>query len=194
MKYTFPIIGILLFAVNAAFATPQTVRMGGVISYVDAGLADHFVLGTSYELGFSYDPAGASVASVYLDTNGYHFSGSGIVMIQNDVPYDEFIVAYAPVSGFNLAPFDPPVVYVDFIDYSSSIFSSNTLPASFPMLSEWGQVIANLGYEDISENISRRVNFTVDTVTVIPEPSSIALWFGISAVSLAVLKRRRNAA
>ena len=166
--------------------------MTGVISSVDSGLAAHFISGSSYELGFSYDPAGASVASVYLNTSGHHLSGSGSVIVQNDVPYDEFIVAYAPVSGFDVSPYSTPLVYVNFIDYSSSIFSANTLPESFPVRSKWDQVIASLGYEEISENMSRRVNFTVDTVTIIPEPSIIALWTGISAVSLAALKRRRN--
>ena len=129
----------------------------------------------------------ASHAEVF--TNGYQLIGDGPLIIQNNVPFDEAIFAYIPMSGLTIAPFQTPQLYVNFIDYSSSIFQGNGLPRQFPSLSQWDETYTFISYEDAAANMSRRVNFSIDQMSVTPAPSAAPL---LALAALTSSGRRRK--
>ena len=184
-----------LIALVAAAISEQTasaasiiLEISGQITSVDSALTSYYSAGSPYSVSVSYDPAGPHTGSAHMTANGHELFGSAAIAIQNNVPYDEFILEYAPMNGFDIAPYDTPLLVIDFIDYTSSLFSDNSLPNPFPSLSQWGQVVANLGYEDHAANMSRRLELRVDSVNIVPEPTASFLFL----LGAAFCVRRRS--
>jgi hypothetical protein len=182
MKTMFGLAAATMMFCAAACAENVTLEISGQITVVDSALASAYSTGSPYSLSLTYNPGGPRVATARLLASGHELNGSGNVIVQNNAPYDEFILAYAPMAGFDIVPYDSPLLYVNFVDVSASLFSNNALPVVFPAFGQWNQVIASLGYEDRGANLSRSVLLRVDAVTVVPEPSaSLLLALGASA-------------
>jgi len=177
----------------SASAAAILLEISGEVYSVDSALTPYYSVFTPFNVSLSYDSAGPYNATVEMTTSGHHLFGAGGILIQNNVPYDEFIFGEAPMSGFDIVPYDRPRLLLDFIDESSSLFSNRSLPNPFPQLSQWTHVVAHLGYEDHAANMSRRLELRVDAVNVVtevPEPSMALLL--VIPCTLFVLRRSRN--
>ena len=174
-----------------------TLTISGRITSVDPLLTNYYSVDSAISVVLTYEATQgqsgpddnyyASHAEVF--TNGHQLIGDGGLAIQNNVPFDEAIFPYIPMSGLTIAPFQTPELYVNFIDYSSSIFSGNGLPRQFPSLSQWDWAFGNIGYEDAAANMSRRVNFSIDQMSVTPAPSAAPL---LALAALSARGRRRK--
>lgn len=176
---------------HTANAGSILLQISGQITTVDPALTSYYSPNTPFSINLSYDPAGSHAGITHLAASGHSLDGIGPIIVQNNAPYDEFILANAPVTGFDIAPYDTPLLYVNFIDNTSSLFNDNSLPNPFPQLSQWDLVIANLGYEDHTANMSRRVNLRVDAVNIVPEPTTGLLL--LLPCTLLLFRRNRNA-
>lgn len=187
MKYRSFILFVALAVFTKAEATAAqiTLEISGHITSVDPLLTLYYAPNTpiavtlSYLTGQPYAPGNgfsdySSLAAVSAD--GHDLNGSGYLRIKDNQPYDEAIFGYIPLSGFPIAPFETPTIYIGFIDYDSAIFSDSSLPNPFPSLPQWdGISSAFITYLDTAAgNTSRQVFFTIDQMTV-PEPSSALL-------------------
>ena len=193
MKTAFMICLAVLSSWTSASAAAILLEISGEVYSVDSALTPYYSVFAPFNVNLLYDSAGPYGATVEMTTSGHDLFGSGGILIQNNAPYDEFIFGEAPMSGFDIAPYDRPRLLFDFIDESSSLFSDRSLPNPFPQLSQWTHVVAHLGYEDHAANMSRRLELRVDAVNVVtevPELSSTLL-LGISC-TLFLLRRRRN--
>jgi hypothetical protein len=208
---------VFLVALSIASVKANTVNLNitGQITSVDSQLSSYYSPNTPISVLFSYlsnqapqpgyNPGSNSSAwttSVDVLTNGHSLSGSGFLDIHNNTPADEGIFAYLPLTGLDIAPYNSPTIYVNFVDFSASLLSDASLPDPFPTLGQWGSVTgAFLSYEDPIANASLRVNFSISqmNVTSVPSGSPAAVpetstWImGFLAVGAAIfLIRRKN--
>jgi hypothetical protein len=133
---------VFLVALSIASVKANTVNLNitGQITSVDSQLSSYYSPNTPISVLFSYlsnqvpqpgyNPGSNSSAwttSVDVLTNGHSLSGSGFLDIHNNTPADEGIFAYLPLTGLDIAPYNSPTIYVNFVDFSASLLSDASL-------------------------------------------------------------------
>jgi len=116
----------------------------------------------------------------------------------DNVPYDEAIFAYIPLSGPTVGLFQRPELYIGFVDKTATIFSDPTIPNPWPSSSELQPNNAFISYEDplgAPGGMSSRVKFQIDSVASVPEPSTLVIVAGgVAYASWSAWRRRKAAA
>lgn len=146
----------------------------GGFDLTNSGGANGFRIDTLFsDLGFAFEIQAYTSATQFTIIN---FSSSGVA-----VPTSSFI----PFAGFTNAAFCGAVNPVPGVN-SITCGSGNTSPVNFASLGALALVVDPLGG-------SISVDLTLDSVTTVPEPGSVAL-VGAALLGLFATKRRRDAA
>jgi hypothetical protein len=93
------------------------------------------------------------------------------------------------VTGTSGAP-SPESASLLFNDFTAAEFSSDDLP---PLPLDLSGFTSSGNYEHYgSSGLIMRVNFTIDTMTAVPEPSAAALLSGVAVAGMALLRASRT--
>jgi len=207
------ISGVLITALSAAFAPPTgavplTFEFGGVIDFVEDGLpiSEQIAVGTPYAGIYQFDPEGVVNASDLPTLGAYEFGSAGFMIvsiesltlrtsnlsaaIENSTLLDRYVV-------FNGSPFVAHSVSwqgmaLDLRDLTHTAFESTELPLTAPDLNDF-QFSRLFSLRQVDHRFPS-ITGTVDTLTMIPEPSSlVSLFAAAMMVSLRRWHRSRPA-
>jgi len=198
---------IWITALSAAFvpsagAVPLTFQFAGVIDLVEESLpfSDQVAVGMPYTGIYQFDPEGVENSSG-LPTRGlYQFGNAGLISV--NIGSANFMATDLSISVLNSTLFDlyqvgsatsflaESVLWqgmgLDLQDLTHMAFDSVDLPLSAPDLDDF-QLSRQFYLRQPSHRFPS-ITGTVDTLTMIPEPSSLATLF--AAAMLASLRRR----
>lgn len=199
----------------SASATPVTILLNGTWDYVDdtgGVVAGAVSLGTPYTANFTYDDAasdqnpvpgegnydvGALPFSFTLSTGGLAFSwvsgGFAEIDLINGVDDSLSVDARGLSGGPGLPPIGFSYLLASFDDSTGSALSSATLVGLAWDLSDWNSRDMALFFDVDDGDLLTYVDLggTVDGLTVVPEPGSLALLAG-GALALAGWRRRHG--
>jgi hypothetical protein len=214
-KHCLRLLGCRCFAVvllgsalqDAVNAATVMLVISGRITTVDEMLTSYYSPTSEIRVTASYAVTQAPNPSTSIQrypcdvsvfTMGRVETGSRVLGIKDNVPYDEAIFEYIPLSGPTVGLFQRPELYISFVDETATIFSEPSIPNPWPSSSELQPSYAFISYEDplgAPGGMSRRVNFQIDSVASVPEPSTLVIVAGgVAYASWSAWRRRKAAA
>lgn len=186
---------------TGAGAVPVTFGFTGVVTDVDDLVAAEFSVGEQVVGSYTFDSAAAdsdpdpTLGSYAITALTVTFGGDYSVTEGSDVtlsvhdgpPQNDFYLLYADLpTAPQVAGLDANTLSFSLIDSDSTLFASDALPLAPPDFSEFEIILASLIFFDLPVN--QVVNFQVDSLFVIPEPST-ALLLGGGLLSLGAARR-----
>lgn len=199
--------GVLITALSAAFAPPAggvplMFQFSGEIDSVEDGLpiSEEIAVGTTYSGVYQYDPDGTQDIDPHPGYATYLFGNDGFISVDIgaiNIASTDLYVSIENTSildafkASNDSPFAALSVMwkameLDFRDLTRTAFDSDALPLTAPNLADF-QFTTRFAMYEVDHRFPS-ITGTVDTLTMIPELSSLATLF--AAAMLASLRRR----
>lgn len=201
---------IALVAPSQLHAALTTFSFSGTVSNVsfDTGTPSEFSAGSTFSGSYTFDTLDTD--SNASPNNGYYlssitsleflvgtFSGSfstGNILVRDNVPVQDIyqVESYSPgtippVLGLDLESFT-----LSLNDASGSVFVTDTQQLTPPNINDFSSTSIRLTLVDATFSNFGEVTATVDSLAVVPEPSSLGLLLLGGAVSLCARRKHRQ--